>query len=194
MIHTVNGYDIHTSDMGRSGYLGVTVSPLWTLDIDKPFIAMQKNPVDDPILSKWLTAKLRGSLHLGVYEDAREAAYVSAMYRKNPEDVLIELYHNGSISVQFPAELYGIPVGLSKEDAQKLIQEERIAKKNGTKQKKPKKLTMADVLSTAREVVGDKVCVNVSDVRKKIEQRFNMGMYIDESDIRSHVESIVKYK
>ena len=39
-VYKIDGLEIQTSNQGRSGYLGVTFSPAWTLDETKPFIAM----------------------------------------------------------------------------------------------------------------------------------------------------------
>lgn len=193
MIYNVNGYEVRTSKLGRSGYYGVTVSPAWTLDLDRPFIAMQQNPVDDPLLSKWLTAKKRTSLHLGTYADSREAAYVSAMYKKHPEDVLIELYHNRVLSVDFPKELYGIPEFLSLKEAQDYMEAERLKKKNARQSPKPQKISIELALKIAREVTQGRKIKNVSQVRLSIESRCKSGLYIDEDDIRNHIEKIVEY-
>lgn len=41
MIYNINGVEIATSSLGRSGYYGVTLSPAWTLDMGRPFIGIE---------------------------------------------------------------------------------------------------------------------------------------------------------
>lgn len=99
----------------RSGYTGAALSPTWTLNAAKPFIAACVNPTDVDILFH-INAKHRTSLHLGSYADAREAAYVIGLYNKEPIKTIIEVKNNGSIT-NFPSDLYELPAGLSYKDA-----------------------------------------------------------------------------
>ena len=104
-----------TRSSNRSGYTGAALSPAWTMDLTKPFIAACGNP-SDPTVLKELNAQLRTSLHLGSYADAREAAYTVGLYRKDPINTIRHVQKFGSIS-EFPSDLYDLPVGLSNTDA-----------------------------------------------------------------------------
>jgi hypothetical protein len=190
MIYNINGVEIATSSLGRSGYYGVTLSPAWTLDIEHPFIAMRQNPVNDPVLSKWLTAKERLSLHLGVYADAREAAYVVGLYENDPEEILKELYHNGSIEVDFPQEIYKLPVFIALDEVKKLINDFKEKKKA---KKKPTKIKLQEALAAAREVLSQTKINNVTFVRKEIERKVNKKLYTSVDDVKEHVMEIAAY-
>lgn len=190
MIYNINGVEIATSSLGRSGYYGVTLSPAWTLDIERPFIAMRQNPVNDPVLSKWLTAKERLSLHLGVYADAREAAYVVGLYENEPEETLKELYHNGSIEVDFPLEIYKLPVFIALDEVKKLINDFKEKKKA---MKKPAKIKLKEALAAAREVLNEAKINNVTFVRKEIERKVNDKLYTSVDDVKEHVMEIAAY-
>lgn len=188
MQYKVNGVVIETSDRGRSGYLGVTVSPAWTLDTDNPFIACLSNPVNDPILSKWLTAKERQSLHLGNFSDSREAAYVCGLYKNDPESILKDIYYNGKANVVFPNEIYDLPVYLSLEDAQTLIAETLEKKTTGGSKQNRQKFHINDALKIARECTSGKKIVNVSIVRQGIEK--NLKSFRTKEDVEKYVASV----
>ncbi len=190
MIYKINEVEIKTSSLGRSGYYGVTFSPAWTLDLEYPFIAMRQNPVNDPVLSKWLTAKERLSLHLGVYADAREAAYVVGLYENDPEEILKVLYHNGSIEVDFPQELYKLPVFIALDEVKKLINE--VKEKKKTKNARPK-IKLQEALAAAREVLSETKIKNVAFVRKQIEQKVNKKQYASIDDVKLHVMEMAAY-
>lgn len=165
-VYKIDGLEIQTSNQGRSGYLGVTFSPAWTLDETKPFIAMVRNPVDDPVLVKYLTALERGCLHLGDFSDSREAAYIVALYKDNPEFVLKTMYSNDRVNfVDFPAELYDLPQFINSQDATTMVKEH---KKN--RKKRVKLLSISEVMAHVRErVKGHKV--NVSELRSAIDKK-----------------------
>lgn len=184
MKYTVNGLEISTSDVGRSGYLGATFSPAWTLNENYPFIAMAQNPVNDPVLSKWLTAKERQSLHLGHYSDAREAAYVYAMYQNDPEEVLKQFYH-GTFNPVFPLELYNLPVFLKLKEAQQEIIKVKAVKK-------VKRIGKDEVYKIARNNVKVKDMKVLSKVRKQLDIGIMNRRYKDENDVISHVNEIMK--
>lgn len=190
MIYTVNGYEIKPGK-GKTGYYGSSVSLAWTLDPEKPFIAAVANPIDDPVLSKWLTAKKRKALHMGYYADSREAAYVSAVYEQHPEDVLIELYNNKKLSIEFPKKLYTLPQHITREEVILYQQKNTLSRKRGTKQRKG--IRIEDALRVAREVTNGRKLTNVAEVRAAIETRVNSGLYFDENDVRDHIKKIVTY-
>ncbi len=184
MIYNINGLKIVTSDQGRSGYLGVTFSPAWTLDENYPFIAMTANPTNDPVLSKWLTAKQRSSLHLGHYSDSREAAYVYAMYMNNPEEVLKQFYH-GTFKPEFPVSLYNLPVFLDIETAQDEIKKVKLSKST-------KRLGKNKVYEIARKNIKVKDMKIVSHIRKQLDIGFMNRRYKTEDDVNDHIQEIMK--
>jgi hypothetical protein len=184
MKYNINGLEIATSDAGRSGYLGVTFSPAWTLNENYPFITMAQNPVNDPVLSKWLTAKERQSLHLGHYADSREAAYVYALYKDEPEEVLKQFYH-GTFSPEFPIELYNLPVFLKLEEAQQEIIKVKAAKK-------VKRIGKDEVYKIARDNIKVKDMKILGKVRKQLDIGIMNRRYTNENDVISHVDEIMK--
>jgi hypothetical protein len=111
----------------RTGYTGAALSPSWTLDADKPFIAACGNPNDPTVMSQ-VNAQARTSLHLGHYADAREAAYVIGQYRKDPVATIRYVQSNGNWD-KFPADLYDLPEGLAHELAIEILKTERAARK-----------------------------------------------------------------
>ena len=119
--------ELSTRKTNTSGYTGVTVSPAWTLDESKPFIAMTQNPTS-PELVRELTATKRASLHLGHYSDAREAAYVIGLYHKNPLTTLQQFNKSGEFTV-FPADLYDQPEGMTLKQAGIAIREAKLKSK-----------------------------------------------------------------
>lgn len=118
-IYTVNGLALPTSTAGQTGYLGSTFSVIWRKNT--PFIAAIVNPTD-PDLLELLRSKKSTSLHLGSYDDSRKAAYVAAYYKAHPKEALENLQNNAILDIEFPAELFDLPVFLPLEDAQALIQ------------------------------------------------------------------------
>ena len=127
MSYIVNKLVINRSTRGVTGYEGATFSPAWTLNEQKPFIAAIGNPTDT-YLKTLLTAKDRTALHLGQYSDSREAAYVVAMYKNDPENVLLELRDTGTLVVEFPKELYALPELLTCSEAQEQIKKTTVIK------------------------------------------------------------------
>jgi hypothetical protein len=185
MIYTVNGLEIKTSDSGRSGYLGVTFSPAWTLNENYPFIAMTANPTDNPVLSKWLTAKQRGSLHLGHYADSREAAYVHAMYQNEPEEVLKQFYY-GTFVPKFPRELYDLPVFLKLEEAQQEIIKVKTVKKV------VKAFDKNQVYAVARNNIQIQDLTVLGRIRKDLDIGIMKKRYKNENDVIAHIDEIMK--
>jgi hypothetical protein len=128
-----DGVEVELSDRksNRSGYTGAALSPSWTLDADKPFIAACGNPNDPKVMAE-VNAQHRTSLHLGSYSDAREAAYVVGMYRKDPVATIRHIQQYGSVDV-FPQDLYQLPPGLSYNDAVILLKNRKVKSKSKTK-------------------------------------------------------------
>lgn len=124
-----NGVTLEVSDRksNRSGYTGAALSPSWTLDSSRPFIAACGNP-SDPSVMAVVNAQHRTSLHLGSYRDAREAAYVVGMYRKDPVGTITKYQTCGSFT-DFPEELYTLPAGLEYEAAVAILNARKTAKK-----------------------------------------------------------------
>lgn len=127
-----NGVEVELSDRksNRSGYTGAALSPSWTLNADKPFIAACGNPNDPKVMAE-VNAQHRTSLHLGSYSDAREAAYVVGMYRKDPIGTIRQVQQYGEIDT-FPADLYNLPPGLAYEDAVAILNERKVKSKKST--------------------------------------------------------------
>jgi len=186
MIYNINGLQIETSNIGRSGYNAVTFSPVWTQDLNAPFIAEKRNPVNDPVLSEYLLQPNSDSVKLGYYADAREAAYVVAMYNDDVESVLKELFETGEIAVQFPKELYELPVYLTLEEAQEMIEVERI------KRAPVKALKLKDVLEVARDVLAGKKIKNIPAIRKAIEASAKSKIYETKDDVELHIMEIAE--
>ena len=129
--HTLSdGTVVEQSDRksNRSGYTGAALSPSWTLDADKPFIAACSNPTDPEIMSK-MRAQARTAWHGGAYSDAREAAYVVAKFREDPVAVESSIINNGAWT-NFPADLYSLPEGLAFEKAIEILNSSLAQKKS----------------------------------------------------------------
>jgi hypothetical protein len=124
------GVVVEVSDRksNRSGYTGAALSPSWTLDSTRPFIAACGNPSDPKVMAV-VNAQHRTSLHIGSYKDAREAAYVVGMYRKDPIATITKFQSNGNFT-DFPEDLYSLPVGLEYEAAVAILNANKTAKKN----------------------------------------------------------------
>lgn len=115
----------------RTGYTGAALSPAWTLDSSKPFIAACGNPTDHTVMAV-VNAQQATCLHLGHYADAREAAYVIGMYRKDPINTINYVQSNGQWD-HFPEDLYDLPEGLSYTKALEILgiaKDERKLKKS----------------------------------------------------------------
>lgn len=186
--YMVDGLAIKESSWGRSGYYGATYSPIWTQNTNMPFIAMVGNP-KEPHLQKYLTAKLRQSLHLGRFSDAREAAFVVAMYKDDPETVLREIYEKRFEPV-FPKELYTLPVYITPEQIEEDINN-HIQYKNTNKHKK---LSKEEVLKIARTMVQVRNVDAVKHIRKELEIGFMNRRYKTPDDVQSHVSEIIQGK
>jgi hypothetical protein len=152
MIYTLDdGIKIEVSDRksNRSGYTGAALSPAWTLNSDKPFIAACGNPTDSAIMAH-MRAQDRTSWHGGSYSDAREAAYVVGMFRNDPIETDKFIGEHGRVT-DFPPDLYSLPVFMSFDDAKILLNENRV-KTEGKRIKKsnfPKtqKLKLEEVMA-----------------------------------------------
>ena len=144
--------ELSSRKSNTSGYTGVTVSPAWTLDESTPFIAMTSNPTS-PELVRELTATKRASLHLGHYSDAREAAYVIGMYKKDPLNTLVTFNKHGNFT-DFPSDLYDQPVGLTFVDAIKLIRNKKIDRTIPAKNNLHDHFNRADILSVVDQLGG----------------------------------------
>ena len=116
-----------TSKSNRTGYTGSALWPSFSNKLDKPFVAACSNP-KDPRIMRQLRCQQRTSLHGGQYADAREAAYVVARFKADPigTDAII-----GKLKAfkQFPADLYSLPKGLSRNQAIQTIKKSSVAKK-----------------------------------------------------------------
>jgi len=145
-MHKVNGIEINYSSRGNTGYLGAAFCPSWTMNAEKPFIAACGKP-SDPALVDLLRAPDATALHLGHYADSREAAYVTGLYKADPEGILRELMTNGhnGLEVDFPAELYDLPEFLTKEEALNLNIEYKERKASG---RKSGKVTVGKIIRT----------------------------------------------
>jgi hypothetical protein len=111
----------------RTGYTGAALSPAWTLNANKPFIAACGNPTDSSVMAV-VNAQARTSLHLGAYSDAREAAYVIGRYRKDPISTILTVQSNGAWD-EFPSDLYDLPEGLAYEKAVEILETARRKRK-----------------------------------------------------------------
>lgn len=111
----------------RTGYTGAALSPSWTLDADRPFIAACGNP-SDPNVMKQMSAQERTSWHGGAYSDAREAAYVVGRFKQDPVGTERLIQSSGAIN-KFPADLYDLPEGLEYEKAVEILKVAREKKK-----------------------------------------------------------------
>lgn len=112
--HTLsNGITLEQSSRksNRTGYTGAALSVAWTLDASHPFIAACGNP-SDPLIKSQLRHQERTSWHGGSYADAREAAYVVALFKQDPVEIDNEIAHHG-VYTKFPEELYDLPEGLA---------------------------------------------------------------------------------
>lgn len=121
-----DGVVVELSDRksNKSGYTGAALSPSWTLDMTKPFIAACGNPTDPKVMAE-VNAQKRTSLHLGNYEDAREAAYVIGRYHQDPIATIRTVQQYGEIDT-FPSDLYNLPVGLGYAAAVSLIKQRKL--------------------------------------------------------------------
>ena len=65
---------------------------------------------------------------MGNYRDAREAAYVVGLYRKDPINTIREVQSRGEID-SFPEDLYNLPEGLAYEKAVQILNSQKANKK-----------------------------------------------------------------
>lgn len=102
-----NGTKIETATRAnnQSGYNGVAVSVTWTNDEFRPFIAACGH-LNEEVRAQ-MRAPHRTSWHGGYYADPREAAYVVAMYKQDPIATDRAVSED---SIQFPADLYSLPI------------------------------------------------------------------------------------
>jgi hypothetical protein len=124
-----DGIVIEASDRksNQSGYTGAALSPSWTLDADKPFIAACGNPRDPAIMAQ-MNAQHRTAWHGGSYADAREAAYVVGRFKQDPVGTERLIQSHGPID-KFPADLYNLPVVMSTANAIKHLNNVKIKSK-----------------------------------------------------------------
>jgi hypothetical protein len=119
-----------TRKSNRTGYTGAALSPSWTLDADKPFIAACANPTDPAVMAQ-MSAQERTAWHGGSYADAREAAYVVGMFHADPVGTERLIKSSGPVD-QFPKDLYDLPVGLTNEAAVEILNTKKALKKKTT--------------------------------------------------------------
>jgi hypothetical protein len=122
--------ELSTRKNNTSGYTNVTLSSAWTMDTTKPFIACTGQP-SDPEIRVCMRAQERNCWQGGAYEDAREAAYVSALFKEDPIAIDAWIGDNGAW-VDFPLDLYSLPVVIDKSTAVAMIKQKKTAsvKKN----------------------------------------------------------------
>jgi len=128
-----DGVVIEASDRksNQSGYTGAALSPSWTLDADKPFIAACGNPSDPAIMAQ-MNAQHRTAWHGGSYADAREAAYVVGLFKHDPVGTERLIQSHGPID-KFPVDLYNLPVVMSTANAIKHLNNAKIKSKQPAK-------------------------------------------------------------
>lgn len=187
--YTVNNIKVVESNKSLSGYYGATVSPAWTLDYQKPFIARMSeiNPFDHDELRKLVPNKDPSSYHLGYYQDSREAAYVAAMYRDDPLTVLKARFGNSRVEAVFPKELYDLPVYYTLKQAQEDID----CHKNKITTKTPKSMKLPDALKIARDTIGKRKPKNIPAIRQYIEN--NIKTFKNEKDVIDSIKNIIEY-
>jgi len=165
MIYTLSdGINVETSDRGVTGYLGATYSPAWTLSDITPFIGMASNP-KEPHLISLLCATERQSLHLGHYADPREAAYVVGLYKDDPENTL-RYFQQYNTYVDFPMDLYDLPLTYSIEDARRDNSLYRATKK---KQRKIDNKPVDGNVSVLTKRYGKKIFLECAELTSKEE-------------------------
>lgn len=164
----------------RSGYTGAALSPAWTLDGSKPFVAACGNPKDPAIMSK-LRAQYRTAWHGGIYADAREAAYVVARFHQDPVATEQELEAQGGVWKQFPADLYDLPVVCTSQQAHQYLEDNK-ANKNNTVAitTKKSKLTLESVMAAVGQALKGKV-KNVALVRNTIAAQLTTFRSVDDA-------------
>lgn len=126
-----NGIEVVATDTNTStGYIGASFSPAWTMDLARPFIANASIPEG---IRNQLRVKERSNWHGGHYSDAREAAYVSALFKADPINTDIDAANN---NIVIPQDVYALPEGLKLADAVTQIQAHRAAKAKAEKKAK----------------------------------------------------------
>lgn len=140
-----NGVEVVGTDSNTStGYIGASFSPAWTNDLSRPFIANAS--ITESVRSQ-LRVKGRSNWHGGHYADAREAAYVSALFKEDPVTTDNDL-HNHNIVI--PSEVYSLPEGLKLADAVDLIQAHRKAKAKALKKTRTVVVKLDPTITPAR--------------------------------------------
>jgi hypothetical protein len=129
--------ELSTRSTNRSGYTGAALSPTWTMDPYRPFLAACSNP-PDPSVMRQLRAQDRTAWHGGCYADAREAAYVVGLFREDPVKIDQLIGQHGAWD-QFPADLYDLPIVASADDARRFLAETTAKKKAVSIRKLPTK-------------------------------------------------------
>lgn len=160
----------------RTGYTYAALSPSWTLNADKPFIAACGNPTDPEVMRN-VVAQHRTSLHLGSYADAREAAYVVGRYHQDPIGTIQYVNANGAWD-NFPSDLYNLPEGLAFDKAVELLNA-RLAKTSKSTSKRIKKIISMDN-RPARESFFSKYS---QDTAKQLRSKFGSDLVRREFDL-----------
>lgn len=123
-----DGAIIHRSPVEESstGYLGSSFCPSFTPSVERPFQAAANRPKDLELKNHLGGKKMWLG---GFYADAREAAYVSALFKADPiymdEIITANGVHTPHAFVDFPPDLYDLPEILTQSDAAKLIVAEK---------------------------------------------------------------------
>ena len=117
-----NGVVIENSNnsRNRTGYRGVALNLVYTShDNETPFAAECGLP-NDPTIKAQLNINKRTAWHGGFYSDAREAAYVVALFKENPI-AIDSIISKNSVFDNFPSDLYDLSVFLTLKDAQRIV-------------------------------------------------------------------------
>jgi hypothetical protein len=174
-----DGTVIPTSNRGTTGYLGATFSDRWAMsDYDKLFIAAMSRPTDLG-LEALLPAPHATSLHMGKYADAREAAYVVALYKEDPvpvlellnEQIALNGANSGLPQDIFPADLYDLPVFFSHSDGVKAIKRRKRLgnrKRTGNRAAKIAARAAAKAEALRKDEARAKQLPNATEIRRNL--------------------------
>ena len=125
-----DGIVIETSTRGSTGYFGSCFSLVWSMGGDNCFYAAVSNP--DEKLMKYHPAPFSTALHLGSYNDSREASYVACMFKQSDDNekiaMMLETKEFGKPIVEFPADLYNLQVYVTAEDVKRIVTEKKVTK------------------------------------------------------------------
>jgi hypothetical protein len=181
-----NGVTVEMSSRkgNRSGYTGAALSPAWTLNNSKPFVAACANPTDPTIMSQ-LKAQQRTAWHGGSYADAREAAYVVALFKQDPvgtETILVDCNYQFD---NFPADLYQLPVVVTAHQANNILAQARVTSSNTVNKTKiastaKVNLNMTDVLAAVGVALKGKA-KNHTLIRETLEAQFKFFRTVDDA-------------